>query len=277
MGDLAMSRTMTRAQEAYRDLKNLADSDNVPKEFKQWLTYLASDYQPNDMPYLKIKEIKQNWKAGDYSVTFQLDGYKSVGREKPIRIKDEIELFYIGGRWRNNGLISDKDVIQILGVNKAYLQNLESFMEAAYWYIQEKENKLEKDKEREEIYYRERYERIINEYSFGRHEKLAEWREANQHLKAMDIPKQLKDVKHLKEHSLADEHPCYVYFLVQDDEVVYVGKTTQPIPVRPLSHDDKEFNRIFYTECDSRSLSDVETSWIKKLQPKYNIAGTDKQ
>lgn len=66
---------------------------------------------------------------------------------------------------------------------------------------------------------------------------------------------------------------CMVYFLLLDDEVVYVGQTTRGI-VRPLSHFDKDFNGIKAIFVDREKLDEMEGYFIAKYKPKYNIKMT---
>jgi excinuclease UvrABC nuclease subunit len=65
---------------------------------------------------------------------------------------------------------------------------------------------------------------------------------------------------------------CGVYFLFQDYEVVYVGKSTN-IYTRLASHQGwkhKEWNRVAAIECDREILGAVEYAMIAAFQPKYN-------
>lgn len=62
---------------------------------------------------------------------------------------------------------------------------------------------------------------------------------------------------------------CFVYFLVDGKEVVYVGQTTKGI-VRPLSHSDKEFTDIMIMEVSPENLDYLEEYYISKYSPKYN-------
>ena len=61
----------------------------------------------------------------------------------------------------------------------------------------------------------------------------------------------------------------FVYFLIKNKEVVYVGKTTQGI-VRPLSHKDKDFDSFYMIKCDYEELGEKEMEMIFKYKPKYN-------
>lgn len=64
---------------------------------------------------------------------------------------------------------------------------------------------------------------------------------------------------------------CYVYFLLEDDEVVYVGQTTNGM-YRPFSHKDKKFNRVIAVPCEERNLNHMERNFIIKYSPKYNLS-----
>lgn len=62
-----------------------------------------------------------------------------------------------------------------------------------------------------------------------------------------------------------------IYFLLQGDEVVYVGQTTQNL-IRPFSHKDKKFDSVavIYQSEDKEELNVIEEYYIKKYAPKYN-------
>lgn len=62
----------------------------------------------------------------------------------------------------------------------------------------------------------------------------------------------------------------FVYFLIQDEEVVYVGQTTKGI-IRPISHlNDKIFNSIRIMYCETKNLGKLEHEYILKYNPLYN-------
>lgn len=62
---------------------------------------------------------------------------------------------------------------------------------------------------------------------------------------------------------------CFIYFLIKDGEVVYVGQTSVGIS-RPLSHKDKVFNEIKLIYCERGDLDRLEDKYIKKYDPIYN-------
>jgi hypothetical protein len=61
----------------------------------------------------------------------------------------------------------------------------------------------------------------------------------------------------------------YIYFLMQGDEVVYVGQTCAGIS-RPLSHHDKEYDSFYMKRCSKNILDKREREMILKYKPKYN-------
>lgn len=61
----------------------------------------------------------------------------------------------------------------------------------------------------------------------------------------------------------------FIYFLLDNGEVVYVGKTTKGIS-RPLSHKNKEFDTIKIIYCEEEHLDILENEYILKYKPIYN-------
>jgi len=64
----------------------------------------------------------------------------------------------------------------------------------------------------------------------------------------------------------------YIYFLLQDDILVYIGKSYGNLLSRLNSHiKDKEFNEVYLKSVyDSKSLDKFERKWIEKYRPKLN-------
>lgn len=61
-----------------------------------------------------------------------------------------------------------------------------------------------------------------------------------------------------------------IYFLLQDDEVVYVGQSKSGCK-RPYEHlSSKQFNKIMVVNCDEKGLDRLEDFFIRKYSPKYN-------
>ena len=61
----------------------------------------------------------------------------------------------------------------------------------------------------------------------------------------------------------------HIYFLIDKDEVVYVGQTQFGIS-RPLKHKDKVFDSFYMKECPIPLLDKQEREMILKYKPKYN-------
>ena len=67
-----------------------------------------------------------------------------------------------------------------------------------------------------------------------------------------------------------------IYFLYNNDELVYIGQAFN-ISKRIMEHlleSRKSFNKVRYNLVPRESLNDVETTLIKALKPKYNLART---
>lgn len=60
----------------------------------------------------------------------------------------------------------------------------------------------------------------------------------------------------------------HIYFLVEGDEIVYVG-VTQNIFVRMVGHSKKKYNKVFLMETKNKN-EDLEGEYIFELSPKYN-------
>ena len=70
---------------------------------------------------------------------------------------------------------------------------------------------------------------------------------------------------------------CGVYFLIKNNEVVYVGQSKDLVwrswshsRILPPSSDYKEFDRVIAVKVPEQFLSFVEAAFTAKLKPKYN-------
>ena len=69
---------------------------------------------------------------------------------------------------------------------------------------------------------------------------------------------------------LTDTPLVFIYFLIHDDEVVYVGQTMRGLS-RVYSHiHNKHFTKIYIIECDEDELDYLEDYYIFKYRPIYN-------
>ena len=60
-----------------------------------------------------------------------------------------------------------------------------------------------------------------------------------------------------------------VYFLVQDQEVVYVGQSVN-IYSRIAQHPDKKFDKYAFVPCEVELLDKLESLYIHMLKPRLN-------
>ncbi|MFC3338766.1 hypothetical protein [Paracandidimonas soli] len=63
---------------------------------------------------------------------------------------------------------------------------------------------------------------------------------------------------------------CGVYFLLDGDDIVYIGQSTNIIN-RIAQHVDKAFERFAYIECEQSALNMVESIFIHRYRPKLNF------
>lgn len=77
-----------------------------------------------------------------------------------------------------------------------------------------------------------------------------------------------------EENNIAITLPKYksefVYFLLKDNIVVYVGQTKKQGIKRPLSHTDKDFDTIKIIYYKKEEIDFMEDYFIKKYNPIYN-------
>lgn len=105
----------------------------------------------------------------------------------------------------------------------------------------------------------------------GKNFEFTVYSDANAAADPADIPEELVPIAH-RLRSLKDgfEIPC-IYFLIALNKVVYVGQSTK-LFARLLQHRaDKDFDRVLYFHYPKEGLSEIESSFIRFLRPKYNI------
>lgn len=71
--------------------------------------------------------------------------------------------------------------------------------------------------------------------------------------------------------TIKNSDKCFIYFLIDKDEVVYVGQTTNGLS-RPFAHCDKEYDTVKAIPCHREMLDQEEHHYICKYSPKYNKA-----
>lgn len=62
----------------------------------------------------------------------------------------------------------------------------------------------------------------------------------------------------------------FIYFLLMDDEVVYVGQTKNGTSRIQAHKYNKDFNKVYVIECCEEDLDYLENEFILKYDPKYN-------
>ena len=67
---------------------------------------------------------------------------------------------------------------------------------------------------------------------------------------------------------------CGVYFLIDRDEIVYVGQATN-VHARVAAHTRnwKQFDSYTYIPCPKEQLDALERHYIQRLQPALNVRG----
>lgn len=65
--------------------------------------------------------------------------------------------------------------------------------------------------------------------------------------------------------------PSFIYFLLKDEKVVYVGQTKTGIS-RPYKHQLKDFDCVKIIPCRPAQLDELEDKYIKKYEPPLNKA-----
>lgn len=71
---------------------------------------------------------------------------------------------------------------------------------------------------------------------------------------------------------LLSDKDKYIYFLLKNEELVYVGKSNGNLLMRINSHiKDKDFDDVYLRAVnDTKSLDKYERKWIEKYRPKLN-------
>lgn len=77
-----------------------------------------------------------------------------------------------------------------------------------------------------------------------------------------------------QEYILSNSFPvfpkCGIYFLIRNNQIVYIGKSTT-LAFRLQEHRrGKDFNRVFFIECEEDELLELEKRYIKKFAPPLN-------
>jgi hypothetical protein len=89
-----------------------------------------------------------------------------------------------------------------------------------------------------------------------------------------NVPNALKHIPNIRRCDIARGAKGYIYFLLSQGAVVYVGQTQAGWPLRIQRHIDqkaKTFDEVWYLDCPIESLNQAERQFIKKYSPQYNL------
>lgn len=81
-----------------------------------------------------------------------------------------------------------------------------------------------------------------------------------------DIPKHLQCVPGLREMEMP--HDYYIYFLVREDRVVYVGQTKNIYTRLSWHKSYTKHDRAFFFQCYKSEADRLEHHWTAELNPK---------
>lgn len=190
------------------------------------------------------------------------------------------KLGFINGRWSSGFSVSSLKICQQTGFPQDSLAGVIAATELlsdAYdvWEARQAagERQLRASRDQDLQWLACHRDQLENQYRLGRHNALAQWRAASAgKAPSQPLPAAISGVRHLREYDLGG--PCHVYFLIDGDEVVYVGQSrdlTHRIETH-LKDERKKFDRVLTLECDRRSLLATESHFIRLLRPRYNEA-----
>ncbi len=92
---------------------------------------------------------------------------------------------------------------------------------------------------------------------------------------AYDIPPSLEPLRGKLRSYEIENYPGHVYFLVEEEEVVYVGQTID-LAYRIRSHVTEariRFNKVYWIPCLHEDMAVIEAAFIGTLKPKFNQVG----
>jgi hypothetical protein len=104
----------------------------------------------------------------------------------------------------------------------------------------------------------------------SKEEKISELLQTIRELSSADVPDGLLKKRQILSIAKPIDVICGIYFLISDDEIVYIGQSINVIS-RVASHKkDKEFDSFSYVEVPKDGLSLFEAAYIDAYKPKLN-------
>lgn len=70
---------------------------------------------------------------------------------------------------------------------------------------------------------------------------------------------------------VTEEYLCGIYFLCQDEDIVYIGQAKNIGKRIPEHKHTKPHNRAFFLRVHPDNLASVERFFIKRYRPKFNV------
>lgn len=205
--------------------------------------------------------------------------------ELRVRIKDTSLTYRLHGsgyRWyeSGNGYVSRDYVEKLLSAWPGYVDALEDLWDEVQATLRKVEENGKKRWEAQNEEWNWRFNQLKEiaerdlvaarrEAALGRHAALERWRK-DAPLRA-DRPVALAEISGIKQLAQV-QLPCYVYFLLDKGEVVYVGHTSQEIgrAIEPLAADpSKTFDDVWFLEVDWQSAKQVADSYREAFNPRY--------
>jgi len=90
------------------------------------------------------------------------------------------------------------------------------------------------------------------------------------------IPEQLNSIPDIKRYSIADRLWGYIYFIISENKVIYVGKTKNDINSRLIEFKKsrkRKYDEVYYIIRHPKDLDATELYYINEFQPEYNKHG----
>ena len=85
----------------------------------------------------------------------------------------------------------------------------------------------------------------------------------------IDAPISIRGIENLRTLPHYNMSPA-IYFLVKEDEVVYIGQSTNPAARAATHESTKIFDRVFLLPVPRSAMNGIEGALIRLLQPKLN-------
>lgn len=152
------------------------------------------------------------------------------------------------------------------GISWEYLQGAAAATAEAHRQLQ---RRLQESRSSGAFWREKELYRLRCRYRTGKYKWMNLWRQQTIPIAASNVPECLISIQHLRE--LRSGLECgYIYFLLHQDEVVYVGQSVDLANRAETHKKDKQFDRVLFIEVSLGSMNSIERHFIRRLMPKYN-------